>query len=96
MLHFALNHMTVPSRPVADVVDLAASLGCAGVELRNDLGRPMFDGMSAAQAGTRVRGAGLRVLGLSQVYPFNRWSDEIELEIDESATELIEHILTHH
>lgn len=27
---------------------------------------------------------------------FNRWSDEIELEIDESSTELIEHILTHH
>lgn len=39
------------------------------------------------------------VIALTAVIPqsvFNRWSDEIELEIEESSTELIEHILTHH
>lgn len=39
------------------------------------------------------------IIALSAVIPqsvFNRWSDEIELEIEESSTELIEHILTHH
>ena len=42
--------------------------------------------------------AGL-LIALSAVIPqslFNRWSDEIELEIEESATELVEHILVHH
>ncbi len=42
--------------------------------------------------------AGL-IIALTAVIPqsfFNRWSDEIELEIEESSTELIEHILTHH
>lgn len=39
------------------------------------------------------------IIALSAVIPqslFNRWSDEIELEIEETSTELIEHILTHH
>jgi biopolymer transport protein ExbB len=39
------------------------------------------------------------IVALSAVIPqgvFNRWSDEIELEIEESTTELVEFILTHH
>lgn len=39
------------------------------------------------------------IIALLAVIPqsvFYRWSDEIELEIEESSTELIEHILTHH
>lgn len=39
------------------------------------------------------------IIALMAVIPysvFNRWSDEIELEIEEASTELIEHILTHH
>lgn len=42
--------------------------------------------------------AGL-IIALSAVIPqsvFNRWSDEIELEIEESSTEVVEFILTHH
>jgi biopolymer transport protein ExbB len=42
--------------------------------------------------------AGL-LIALAAVIPqslFNRWSDEIELEIDEAAGELVEHILTSH
>ena len=39
------------------------------------------------------------IVALSAVIPqsvFNRWSDEIELEIEESTTDLVEFILTHH
>lgn len=39
------------------------------------------------------------IIALSAVVPqsfFNRWSDEIELEIEESTTDLVEFILTHH
>ena len=39
------------------------------------------------------------IIALSAVIPqsvFNRWSDEIELEIEESTTSLVEFILTHH
>ena len=39
------------------------------------------------------------IVALFAVIPqsvFNRWSDEIELEIEEVSTEFAEHILTHH
>jgi biopolymer transport protein ExbB len=42
--------------------------------------------------------AGL-LIALSAVIPqsiFNRWSDEIELEIQEANSEIVEFILTHH
>lgn len=42
--------------------------------------------------------AGL-LIALTAVIPqsvFNRWSDEIELEIEESTSEIVEFILTHH
>jgi biopolymer transport protein ExbB len=42
--------------------------------------------------------AGL-IVALAAVIPqsvFNRWSDEIELEIEESTAEVVEFILTHH
>ena len=36
-LTFALNHMATPRLSCREFLDLAASLGCIGVELRNDL-----------------------------------------------------------
>jgi biopolymer transport protein ExbB len=42
--------------------------------------------------------AGL-LIALGAVIPqsiFNRWSDEIELEIEEGTSEFVEFILTHH
>ena len=70
----ALNQMTTPHLGFAAFLDLARALGCVGVEARNDmdaLGRPLFDGMAPAEAGQMVRDRGLRLVGLSQVYPFN-------------------------
>lgn len=72
----ALNHMTVPDLGYRALLELAASLGCMGVELRNDLSRPLFDGMAPDAAGAAARDAGLRIVGISQVYPFNVWSEE--------------------
>ena len=48
----ALNHMTTPNLGYAEFLDLAARLGCVGVEVRNDIARPLFDGMHPAEAGT--------------------------------------------
>jgi biopolymer transport protein ExbB len=53
------------------------------------------DGISEAMITTA---AGL-IIALSAVIPqsvFNRWSDEIELEIEEATSEIVEFILTHH
>ncbi|MBV7380824.1 TIM barrel protein [Maritimibacter dapengensis] len=80
----ALNQMTVPHLSFEAFLDLAADLGCIGVEARNDLDgydRPLFDGMDPADAGAMVRAKGLRLVGLSQVYPFNTWDDERASEV---------------
>lgn len=77
----ALNHMTVPHMPYEAFLDLAARLGCIGVEVRNDIARPLFDGMAPEVAGGLARDRGLRLVGLSQVYPFNDWTAEREAEV---------------
>ena len=75
MVDFALNQMTVPRLEYGAFLDLAARLGCVGVEARNDLERPLFDGLGPGEAGEMARDRGLRLVGLSQVYPFNDWSE---------------------
>lgn len=75
-LRFALNQKTLPRAGFRDVLDLAASLGCTGIEARCDLGRPLFDRLAPAVAGREARARGLRLLGLSEVQPFDDWTPE--------------------
>jgi len=74
-LQFALNQKTAPHLPFGEFLDLAVQLGCIGVEPRTDLGRPGFDGMPPATAGRMARARGLRLLGISEIYPFDDWSE---------------------
>jgi 2-keto-myo-inositol isomerase len=82
-VQFALNQMTAPRLGCRAFLDLAAVLGCVGVELRNDLAdkrlstRPFFDGEKPARIGDYARSKGLRLLGLSEAYGFNSWSDSM-------------------
>jgi 2-keto-myo-inositol isomerase len=82
-IRFALNHITAPRLSCRAFVDLAAQLGCSGIELRNDLvdkqltHQPFFDGEHPAEIGEYVRSKGIRLLGLSEVYGFNKWSEEM-------------------
>ncbi|NEY92124.1 TIM barrel protein [Tabrizicola oligotrophica] len=76
MVQFALNHMTVARLGFVGLVDLAASLGCVGIELRNDLPQPLFDGMAPERAGELIREKGLRLLALAEVKRFNDWSGD--------------------
>ena len=86
-IDFALNHMTAPRLSSRAFLDLAASLGCAGVELRNDLAdkkltdAPFFDGEAPAAVGAYAREKELRLLGLSEVYGFNAWSDAVRAKV---------------
>jgi 2-keto-myo-inositol isomerase len=75
MTAFALNHMTVAKLGYRDLLDLAARLGCTGVEVRNDLTQPLFDGMDPAEAGDLARARGLRLLAVAEVKRFNDWSN---------------------
>ncbi|MCX7645302.1 MAG: TIM barrel protein [Rhodobacteraceae bacterium] len=76
MLPTALNHMTVARKSFAETLGIAAALGCVGVELRNDLPQPLFDGLAPEAAGERLREKGLRLLALAEVKRFNDWSED--------------------
>lgn len=76
MINRALNQKTGCHLGYEALLDLARDIGCVGVESRDDLARPLFDGVSAHLPGSMARERGLRLLGLSEVYPFNDWSDE--------------------
>ena len=75
MTDFALNHMTVARLGYVHLLDLAADLGCVGVEVRNDLPLPLFDGIDPVKAGDMARAKGLRLLAVAEVKRFNDWSD---------------------
>ncbi len=74
MLPFALNHMTVARLSYVELLAVAADLGCVGVEVRNDLPQPLFDGMAPERAGELALKAGLRLLAVAEVKRFNDWS----------------------
>ena len=86
--NFALNHIATPGLDSRGFIDMAARLGCVGVELRNDLvdkgltTRDFFDGESPATIGAYARDKGVRLLGLSEAYGFNRWSEEMKRKIE--------------
>jgi 2-keto-myo-inositol isomerase len=73
---FAINHMTVPTLGWLEVIGLAARLGCAGVEFRNDFAsRRLFDGAAPEAVRDAAEAAGIRILALAEVKRFNDWSD---------------------
>lgn len=82
-MEIALNHMTVASLSFRELVDLAARLGCCGIEVRNDLPQPLFDGMDPAAAGALVRDRGLRLLAVAEVKRFNDWSADKAAEAED-------------
>jgi 2-keto-myo-inositol isomerase len=94
IIPFALNHMAAPRLSSRAFIDLAASLGCCGVELRNDLAdkklstAAFFDGEPARAIGAYARAKGIRLLGLSEAYGFNDWNatmrDKVQRLLDQA------------
>jgi 2-keto-myo-inositol isomerase len=75
-MEFALNHMTVAKQSFVELLQLADSLGMIGIEVRNDLPQPLFDGMDPAKAGDLAQEKGLRILAVAEVKRFNDWSND--------------------
>ncbi|MDJ0824086.1 MAG: TIM barrel protein [Rhodobacter sp.] len=75
MLPRALNHMAVPGLRWDAFLTLAHDLGCVGVEFRDDLPGPLFDGDDPAAVKAKAGALGLRVLTLAELKAFNDWSE---------------------
>ena len=71
MLPIGLNQMTVPGASVWDFLSIASTLNCSGIELRNDLGRPFFDGENGTEFAALAANQGLEILVLAELSAFN-------------------------
>lgn len=76
-LRFALNRMVAPSLALPAFLQLTRQLGCDAVEIRNDLpGVELEDGTPATEVRALCQAAGLRILSINALYPFDVWNDE--------------------
>lgn len=76
----ALNHMVAPGLPWPALFDLARATGATAIELRNDLGRPLFDGDSAEEVREAAHEAGLRIITLAELPRFNDFNEDRRAE----------------
>lgn len=81
-LRLCVNHMTAPDTSWRDLLSLASAVGASGVEFRNDLPTPLFSGDCPETVAREMQESGLVLYGLSQVYPFNSYSDAIAQEVE--------------
>ncbi len=76
-LRFALNRMVAPSLALPAFLQLTRQLGCDAVEIRNDLpGVELEDDTPATEVRALCQAAGLRILSINALYPFDVWNDE--------------------
>jgi 2-keto-myo-inositol isomerase len=72
----ALNHMVAPALDVPRFFDIAAGLGCRGVEIRNDIGDGTVAGGLAAEAVARLAAqCDLTILSINALQRFNDWTE---------------------
>jgi 2-keto-myo-inositol isomerase len=75
-IKFGFNHMVAPSLRPEDLVDAAVKLQAVAIELRNDVGdNSLGDVETARRVGAKAAGAGIEVVSVNALYPFNVWDD---------------------
>jgi 2-keto-myo-inositol isomerase len=75
-MRFALNHIATPKLPVEAFFALARRLGMTEVEVRNDT--PDVVGTVAPETvKAAAREAGLTLISINALYPFNVWSGDL-------------------
>ncbi|WP_426240901.1 TIM barrel protein [Pararhizobium sp. DWP1-1-3] len=75
-LSFALNHMTAPALSPDAFFGLAASLGIAAVEIRNDLdGNAIIDGTPAGEIKALAEKHELTIISINALQRFNEWNE---------------------
>lgn len=83
---FALNHVTARHLSVPELLELAAGLGMAGVELRNDLeGSASIGANDPAEVAALAKRRGVAIVTVAQLNAFDRWDDERAAEAERLA-----------
>ena len=85
-MRFALNHILAPGQSLPAFFAMARGLGCTEVEIRNDLSdAPIQNGIPAAEVARAAQAAGVEILTINALYPFNLWSPEMQTKTESLA-----------
>jgi 2-keto-myo-inositol isomerase len=77
-MRFALNHIVSPRQSLPEFFAMARALGVTEVEIRNDLsGAAIQDGTSPAEVRRAAEAAGVTILSINALYPFNLWEGDL-------------------
>ena len=75
-MRFAMNHIAAPKVALPDFFALARRLGATEVEIRNDLPDVMA-AWKAADVRAAAADAGVAILSINALYPFNVWKGDL-------------------
>lgn len=83
-MRFAMNHIAAPGLALPEFFALARRLGATEVEIRNDL--PDVTGTwKAAEVRAAAGDAGVTILSINALYPFNLWKGELPAKAERMA-----------
>ena len=75
-MRFAVNHITAPNLGFKDFFATACNLGLTEVEIRNDL-PDIVNTIPAADVKAAAQEAGVEIISINALYPFNVWSGDL-------------------
>lgn len=75
-MRFALNHICAPKLALPEFLAMATQLGCTEVEIRNDL-PDVLGTMTARDVRAEAEKAGITILSINALYPFNLWQGDL-------------------
>jgi len=83
-MRFSLSHILAPRQSPAEFFAMARALGVTDVEIRNDT--PNVVGtLSPAYVKAAAATAGVNLLSINALYPFNVWNDERRAQTEKLA-----------
>lgn len=75
-MRFAMNHIAAPGLSLEAFFTMARKLGATEVEIRNDL-PDIVATLSASEVRDMASTAGVRIISINALYPFNQWSGDL-------------------
>lgn len=83
-MRFAINHIAAPGLAPADFFAMARRLGATEVEIRNDL-PDVTSTWKAADVRAAADAAGVTILSINALYPFNVWKGDLPAKAERMA-----------
>ncbi|WP_182084424.1 TIM barrel protein [Aureimonas sp. ME7] len=83
-MDFAINHICAPKLPLVDFIAMVGRLGVDKIEIRNDI-PDVVNTVPAADVRAAAEGAGVEILSINALYPFNVWSGDLPARAEAMA-----------